>query len=75
MPASITTVAPGAACRPVSMSLSVVGSLALPAKNCTRRTKPLASNAMARVTSGQSLRHSLLCPRLALLTPAATPSK
>ena len=57
------------------MSFKVAGSLALPAKTRLRRANPLASNTMARVTSGQSLRLSLLCPRLALLTPAATPSK
>jgi hypothetical protein len=57
------------------MSRIVAGSLALPAKTRVRRGKPLASSAMAKVTSGQSLRCSLLCPRLALLTPAAIPSK
>src|SRR5438128_861374 len=61
--------------RPVSMSLSVAGSLALPANTRLRRGNPLPSSTIARVTSGQSLRHSLLCPRLAWLTPAATPSK
>ena len=75
MPASITTVAPLGAPRPVSMSFIVAGSLALPAKTRLRRGNPLPSSTMAKVTSAQSLRISLLCPRLALLTPAAMPSK
>ena len=44
----------------LDMSRIVAGSLALPANTRLRRGKPLPSSAMARVTSGQSLRHSLL---------------
>ena len=75
MPASMTTVAPLDAPRPLSISASVAGSLALPANTRLRRGNPLPSNAMASVTSGQSLRHSLLWPRLALAMPAEMPSK
>ncbi len=39
------------------------------------RTKPLPSSTNPRVTSGQSLRFSLECPRRALGLAAATPSK
>ncbi len=58
---------------PMSISVSVTLSEALPANVLERRTKPLPSNTMPSVTRGQSLRFSFDRPYCALGLAAAPP--
>src|SRR5471032_2688254 len=69
------TSAPLGASSPLSMSWSVLPSPTFPGNIFERRTKPLLSSTMPRVTSGQSVRFSFERPRAALGLSAAAPSK
>ena len=66
IPRSITTRAARGALSASSISASVWCARTLPANTWERRTKPLASSTSPRVSSGQSVRLSLECPRRAL---------